>query len=84
MKTTYINLTELSKLQKEVMNFVSYWVKTEKTPVPRKEIVKHMESKGTKWPSTVDALNALLKKGYIRRTYASYQNKTYYVQLRTI
>jgi hypothetical protein len=84
MRTVYVNLSGINKLQEEIMHFVDWWAKNEKTPVPRKAIIDKMKESGVKGFTTINALSSLLKKGYIRRTYASYQNKTFYVQIRTI
>ncbi len=77
-------LDELSVFQKYVMEFVDYWVRAEKTPVPLREIKKHMLTQGVKGYSSVDAVNALLKKGYIRRAVGTSKNRSAYVQLRRI
>ena len=62
------------------MQFVGEWVKSEKTPVPRTEIISEMGDKGTKSYTVVSAINSLVKKRYIRRI-TGHSNKTYYVQL---
>ncbi len=76
-------LNELSKFQTYVMEFVQYWVREEKTPVPLKEIKKHMKTQGVNDPSIRDAVRALIKKGYIRKS-ASLSNIRKYVQIRSI
>ncbi len=84
MKTIYVNLKEINALQEKIMLFIQVWVRTKKTPVPQKEIIKKMTEKGVKSFTTVWALNALLRKGYIRRATTLAQNKTFYIQLRTV
>jgi hypothetical protein len=79
----YISLSEINELQTNIMLFVSYWVKKKKTPVPQKDIILRMQANGIKNFTTVNALNSLLRKGYIRRAY-TISNKTTYVQLRGI
>jgi len=58
-------------------------VSTEKTPIPQKEIIEEMKRRGRKVSTVVNALNGLLKLGYIRRG-EIISNKTFYVQLRKI
>jgi hypothetical protein len=79
----YINLDEVNKLQTEIMNLIDEWVRTQKTPVPHKQILKSMKEQGIGFPTTVNALNSLLHKGYIRRA-VMISNKTFYVQIRRI
>ena len=81
--TVYVTVNEINKLQTDIMHFIDWWVREQKTPVPQKEIVAKMLRVGIKDLTTVNALNALLHKGYIRRA-STISNKTYYVQLRTI
>ena len=82
-KTTYDSLSEVNELQTNIMKFVDVWVHTKKTPIPLKEIIAEMMRQGTKNFTTVKAINALLKKGYIRRA-VTISNKTYFVQLRSL
>lgn len=81
--TVYVNINEINKLQTDIMNFVDWWVHKKKTPIPYKEIIVKMTSEGVKDFTTIKAINALVKKGYIRRAYMI-SNKTYFVQLRGI
>lgn len=74
---------DIQKLQIEIMQFVDVWVHTEKTPIPQKEIILRMELQGKKSYSVVSALNALLRKKYLRRAHTG-TKKTFYVQLRGI
>jgi len=78
-----INLKPINKLQQEIMKFVDWWAREKKTPIPRKEIIEEMESQGITFSTTRNAINSLLKKGYIRRAVMA-SNKTFYVQLRGI
>lgn len=82
-KTRYADLYGVTRLQRRIMKFVDKWVHEEKTPIPQKEIVKAMKEAGTKDFTTVNSINSLLKKGYIRRA-VTISNKTYYVQLRRV
>jgi reverse gyrase len=82
-KTMYINLSEVNELQTDIMNLIQDWVKNQRTPVPHKQILILMKEKGVGNPSTVNALQSLLHKGYIRRA-VMISNKTFYVQLRRL
>jgi len=74
---------DINKLQHDIMIFIDGWARTKKTPIPRKEIIKDMEVKGVKNFTAINAINSLIKKGYIRRA-VTISNKTYYIQLRGI
>jgi len=80
-KTIYINFSDINPLQKDIMGYVDNWVHEKKKPVPLSKIIKQMEEAGIKNFTTVNAINSLLRKGYIRRAY-TISNKTYFVQLR--
>jgi len=86
-KTKYSPFEEINELQKSIMVFVDNWVRTVNTPVPRKEIMLAFTDKKKEIHhpaiSVEGAVNALLRKGYIRKAYSG-TNKTYYVQLRNI
>lgn len=82
-KTVYINLSDISEMQTEIMRFISLWVKEKKTPVPQREIILAMKIHGVKDFSVQNALSILLRKGYIRRAYST-SNRAIYVQVRTI
>lgn len=75
---------ELNKLQTKIMLFMKKWANEEKTPIPHKQVLIYMEDKGIKRFTTVNALGALLIKGYIRRGYSEQANKTVYVIIRNI
>ena len=82
-KDDYTNLYEVNELQTKIMEFIDKWVHEEKTPVPQKEIIIEMKRQGVKDFTAVNAINSLLKKGYIRRAVVI-SNKSYYVQLRRV
>jgi len=71
---------DLNELQENTMAFVISWVKDKNTPVPRANIISEFEDRGTKSYTTINILNTLIKKGYIRRIRTSLS--TSYVQLR--
>jgi len=81
--TTYVNLIEISPLQEKVMLFIQSWVKSRKTPVPMRQIVDGMAEQGVKTFTTRDALESLVKKGYIRRAQMT-TYRTYFVQIRSL
>lgn len=85
--TEYTDLRVISGLQTSIMEFVDVWVKTEKTPVPRKEIVKMMKEIGSSQYAVKNALFGLLRQGYLRKAIMKPEtplNQTFYVQLRRI
>jgi hypothetical protein len=83
-RTKYFLFDEINELQTRIMIFIDDWIRKENTPVPRKEIVQAMKcERKTPEITTEGALNALLRKGYIRRGYSG-SNKTIYVQLRNV
>ncbi len=93
METVYTNLYNITELQQKIMRFVDYWVHVEKTPIPRQQIILQMNERSEKDSTIINAINGLLKLGYLRRavmTYAdekkprSQNNETFYVQLRRI
>lgn len=73
----------LSNIQRQVLIIVDKWVRNKKTPVARNFIISEMEKNGIEDFTTIYTLNAVIKKGYIRKSCVS-SNKTLYVQLRTI
>lgn len=83
-KTKYSEFDEINELQTQIMVFIDRWVREVKTPVPRKEIMNWFIKRKVLGITTEGAINALLKKGYIRRGYSGSGNKAYYVLLRTI
>jgi hypothetical protein len=83
LKMVYYNYTEINLLQQTIMHFVIWWVHEKKTPVPLKEIISNMRRSEVKDFTAVNAINSLLRKGYIRRAVTP-GKKTYFVQCRTI
>ena len=83
MSTVYTNLSEIDELQTNIMRFVGYWARTEKIPIPLREIIKAMENQSVNDFTTIKAINVLLKKGYIRRAVVI-SNKSSFVQLRSV
>lgn len=65
------------------MIIIDKWARENKTPIGQKEIITNMEKQGVKSYTTINAINSLLKKGYIRRAIIT-SNKSFYVQLRRL
>ena len=85
MRIADINLKPINRLQQEIMVFIDNWAREEKTPIPRSEIMEYMKSEGKKSWTIINALNVLLRKGYIREAVmTTMRNRTFYVQLRGI
>jgi hypothetical protein len=82
-KSKSFNMKEISQLQQDIMTFVDVWAHKEKTPIPRKLIFDEIRKQGVADITILKALRVLLRKGYIRKTFAQ-SNKTNYVQLRRI
>lgn len=78
-----INLTGLSKTQQLIMEVVEAWANQEKTPIARQHIFVKMKGSGVTDPTIKDAVNGLIKKGFIRKAIIT-SNKTYYVQLKRV
>lgn len=77
-------MSDINLLQTNIMVFVHQWANTEKTPIPQRQIVENMSKQGIKTFTTLNAINALLKKGYLRKGYSEKQNVTVYVMTRSI
>jgi len=75
---------DLVGLQIDVMLYVKWWANCQKTTVPQRNIIESMKKQGICKNSSVNAINALLEKGFIRRAYSEKQNRTYYVMIRNI
>ena len=82
-KTKYSEFDEINELQTKIMRFIILWVHEKKIPVPHQEVVRQMTAEGVHDFTTCNALNSLLRKGYIRRAYTT-SNRTFYVQLRNL
>lgn len=80
-KTKYIDFFGITELQRDVMTVVENWARENKKPISQKQIIDQMNTGGVKRYNSINAINALLKKGYIRRAIVV-SNKSYYVQLR--
>lgn len=82
-KTVYVGISELTDLQKRIMQYVDAWAHKEHTPVPLRNIIEEMNRQGTKKPTTIHAIGVILKKGYMRRS-VTISNKTSFVQLKRV
>lgn len=81
--TKYSNYYEITELQVKIMKVIENWVHTQRTPIPKRQIIESMKEQGVKDFTTINAITSLLLKGYIRRAIGT-SNKTYYVQLRSV
>ena len=84
MRLDCLNLRDINDFQQEVMGYIDWWVRDQKTCVPLKQIIAGMKKSGYKSFTTVNALNTLIKRGYIRRSVVSENNRTTFVQLRRV
>lgn len=75
---------DINGLQRSIMVFVKWWANTKKTPVPKREIIKHMEVQKVKVRTASNAIDTLIEKGYVRRAYTEQANRTSYVMIRNI
>lgn len=82
-ETIYSDLSEITKLQFDIMKFIGAWAREKKVPIPQRVVILKMESMEVGQPTTLNALHGLLLKGYLRRA-VIISNKTYYVQLRSV
>ena len=91
-QAVYSSLSEITKLQTDIMTFVNSWAREKKSPIPQKEIVEYMIIAEVGQPTTLNALTGLLQKGYLRKATmticpycsSSLSNKAFYVGLRTV
>ncbi len=79
---SYAAFSNINDLQQSIMLFVVDWVKTQKTPVPKKAIIEKILKPGVKAHNISNALDTLAKKNYIKKT-SGLTNKTFYIQLRS-
>ncbi len=90
MRTVYVDLYEISELQRKIMGFIGEWASTQRVPISQKKIVEKMKGESSE-AAVVYSLKKLVKMGYLRRavTVGSGESgigaeKTKYVQLRGI
>lgn len=79
-----LSMSEINDLQTHIMLFVKFWANNQKTIIPQREIIVAMQLRGVKSYTALNAINSLIKKGYIRKAYSEHANRTYYVQIRNI
>jgi len=83
MPTVYTDIPGITELQNGILDFVKDWVKTQKTPVPQKEILKKFVTGEVKDFTVIHAINALMRQQYLRRSFII-SNKTFYTMMRTV
>jgi len=75
----------LTRIQLSIMVFIKKWCdKFPNDPVPQQKILKKMKELGIKSYSTLNAINSLINKGYIRKAVKSEKHRTFYVLLRNV
>jgi len=79
----YTNISDINELQYNIMKYIGVWVHSEDTPISQVSIISEMTKQGSSKYTTINAINALLRKGYIRRGVVR-SNSTFYVQIRTV
>ena len=79
----YLEIKDINRLQYHIMLVIDKWASHHKHPISHKKVLNEMTDQGVKYYTTVNALNSLIRKGYIRRGVVS-SNKTYYVQLQRV
>lgn len=84
---TDLHTSELNQLQTDIMMYCKGWAKVTNTPIPQAKIIKGMQCtkyNNVKSYTTLNAIKALLTKGFIRKAWSGNQNRTYYVMCRNI
>lgn len=87
MSTFYANFDTITVLQKKIVRYVDYWAHVEKTPISQKKIVEEMTNNNENQKGVIQALEGLLKQGYIRKAISSGEkghSTTKYVLLRRV
>jgi len=86
-KGFYINIDEstpaVAELIEDTMFLIDTWVKTVKTPIPKKKIRDEMRGKGKTDLQINYVINLLIKRGFIREA-ISVSNIIKYVQTGTM
>lgn len=77
----YPQIGDINQLQTNIMVVINDWSHKEKTPISRKYVISEVKKQKVGEPTIINALNSLMKKGYIRRAIGT-SNKTFFVQLR--
>jgi len=83
MKIISTNLRDINNLQQSIVELITDWARHEKVPIPRKTVIARMTEQGVKDFTTINALKALKKKGYIRSAVVI-SNSTSFVLLRGV
>lgn len=78
-----MQLDDINQFHFDIMKVIDTWSSKEKYPISRKFIITTIKKRGYGEPTIINALNSLMRKGYIRRAIGT-SNKTYFVQLRRV
>lgn len=77
-------MREINTLQRNIILYCKEWAIKENKPIPQKSIILQMKEKGVKSFTALNAINALLTKGYLRRGYSERANVSVYVLIRNV
>lgn len=77
-------MREPNELQTNILLVVRSWADTQKSTIPRSEIIKAMSEKGVKPYTTINAIASLIGKGYLRKSRMIGVNQTFYVLIRNL
>lgn len=78
-------MDNLTNIQFNIMLIIKRWCKKHPdNPIPQSEIISQMKLLGVKSYSTLNAINSLIEKGYIRKSVNSYNHRTFYVMIRNV
>jgi hypothetical protein len=64
---SYLSYSDINELQQDIINFMISWAKKKQTPIPLTNIITNMKSRNIKRLTTLNAINSLIYKKYIRR-----------------
>ena len=78
------DMLEINELQTKIMVYAKFWANTQKTIIPQKEIIIAMQLAGVKSYTALNAINSLIRKGYLRKAYSEKANRTFYVIIHNI
>ncbi len=74
----------MTTVDSKILKFINLWVHQKKTPVPYKKIVDEMDKQEVSRRTVEYSVKILMKNGFIRRAQGGGNNKTAFIQLRTI
>lgn len=57
----------MSEFQEKIMRYIDSWVRSQKKPIPRQQVFQAMLDEGMEGDTITRALEALVRKSYIRK-----------------